>query len=104
VKAVKVESSNLAAVAVDGEDLLVRFRSGARYRYPGAAEEAFCLLEAPSAGRYFHAKIRRLPCVRLCDYPGCLEPVLGGNSGYCPACETFIQEAEGDGDEVEKIW
>ena len=104
MKVVRVESSNLSAVAVDGGDLLVKFRSGARYRYPGAAGLAPDLLAAESAGRFFHARVRPLPCVRLCESPGCLEPVLGGNSGYCPACETFVREAEGDGVEVEKVF
>ena len=67
MKAVKVQSSNLAAVAVDGDDLLIRFRSGARYRYPGAVHLAPELLAAESAGKFFHARVRRLPCV--CERP-----------------------------------
>lgn len=62
---VAVESENLAAVRRDGEDLLVRFRKGAEYVYPGAGPLLPELLAAGSKGRFFQARIRALPFRRL---------------------------------------
>lgn len=52
-------SSNIAAVAHDGSDLLVRFKGGGEYRYHGGeAHHVEAILKAPSAGKYFAAHIK----------------------------------------------
>jgi hypothetical protein len=54
----EVNSSNIAAVEIDGEDLIVTFRSGGTYRYEGAAHHHDDLVNAESPGRYLHANIK----------------------------------------------
>lgn len=55
----EVSSSSIAAVGHDGTALLVRFRSGETYRYPGApASHVREMADAVSAGRYFQDHIR----------------------------------------------
>jgi hypothetical protein len=54
----ELNSSNIAAVEKDGEDLLVTFRSGGMYRYQGAAHHYDDLVRADSPGRYLHANIK----------------------------------------------
>lgn len=82
-----VESSNLAGAGVLGEDLIVFFKSGAVYRYPGAADLFHALLASESKGRFFHAKIRSLHNLRLCPEAGCAEEaqsdVIGGPLRRC---------------------
>lgn len=61
IRRVRVESTNLAALAYDaaGQVLEVEFRSGAVYRYfdvPSASYREF--MTAPSKGRYFARHIR----------------------------------------------
>jgi hypothetical protein len=71
-----VESSNLAGVGSRGDDLIVVFRGGAAYLYPGAAELLHPLIASDSKGRFFNARVRPLTnFTRLCPEPGCLEPV-----------------------------
>jgi len=53
-----VTSSNLDAVAVDGNDLLVRFSHGGIYRYTGAASHFDALTTAESPGRYLNQNIK----------------------------------------------
>lgn len=51
-------SSNIKAVRMDGEDLLIRFHSGDDYRYPGRAELFYPFNEALSPGRLLWRTIR----------------------------------------------
>ena len=81
---VRVESSNLAAAGAAGEDLLVSFRAGATYVYPGAADLLHALAASESKGRFFHAKIRPRTCARLCDAYGCPERVTSSD----PVCSA----------------
>lgn len=64
---VEVESSNLAAVGRRGADLIVRFKQGAEYLYPGAGPLLPELLAAGSKGKFFQARVRALPSRRLTD-------------------------------------
>lgn len=61
----EVESTNLAAAGRRGADLLVRFRNGAEYVYPGAGPLLGDLLRAESKGKFFLEKVRPRPCRRL---------------------------------------
>ena len=82
-----VESSNLFGAGVRGDDLIVVFRSGAAYLYPGAADLLHPLLASESKGRFFNARVRPRLALRLCPEPGCLEEaqsdVLGGPLRRC---------------------
>lgn len=63
-----VYSSNLASVGYDAEaqEMIVTFRKGGRYAYPGVTEEqALQLANAPSAGSLFHAEFKQLPFRKL---------------------------------------
>lgn len=53
-----VISSDLDAIAVDGNDLIIKFKSGGIYRYLNASCEFPKLLSAPSKGKYFHNYIK----------------------------------------------
>lgn len=48
------ESSNLDGYGVKGDDLIVRFKNGSAYRYPGKAHFHLVLSEAESKGKAFH--------------------------------------------------
>jgi hypothetical protein len=54
----ELNSSNIAAVEKDGEDLIVTFRKGGTYRYQGAAHHYDDLVQADSPGRYLQANIK----------------------------------------------
>jgi hypothetical protein len=83
----EVESSNLAGVGSLGGDLIVVFRGGAVYRYPGAGDLLHPLLASESKGRFFNARIRPLAVyARLCPAPGCLEPAGEG----APSCAVHL--------------
>ncbi len=59
-----VYSSNLASVGYDSDanEMIVTFRKGGRYAYPGVTEEqALQLANAPSAGSMFHSDFKQLP-------------------------------------------
>jgi hypothetical protein len=56
-----LDSSNIAAVRMDGADLLILFHSGATYRYPNQAEMFYPFNEALSPGRLLHRTIRFAP-------------------------------------------
>lgn len=57
-----VESSNIEALAHDGENLFVRFRSGKVYQYSEVEIECFSrLTAADSVGREFHTLIKSQP-------------------------------------------
>ena len=70
----ELASSNLRAAGTAGTDLVVAFRKGGIYRYPGAADLFPELLAAESAGKFFHARIRPRETVRLCAIYGCANP------------------------------
>lgn len=54
-----VDSSNLEAIAAVGDDLWIRFRkTGALYRYPGAASWYWIITQAESPGSAFELFIR----------------------------------------------
>jgi hypothetical protein len=53
-----LSSSNIAAVKIDGADLLILFHSGDIYRYPSKAEFYYPFNEALSPGRLLHRTIR----------------------------------------------
>jgi hypothetical protein len=61
----EVESSNLAAAGRRGADLVVRFKKGAAYLYPGAGDLLAEMLRSESKGRFFTARVRTLPFRRL---------------------------------------
>lgn len=83
----EVESSNLLAAGVRGRDLIVWFKGGVAYEYPEAGELFHALVASESKGRFFNAKVRRVPGYRrLCTVGGCLEPSLP-NSKVCAAHE-----------------
>lgn len=58
---IKVKSSNIAAVAYDGEAELLRvqFNNGSVYEYSNVPEQtAQDFVKAESVGKYFHARIK----------------------------------------------
>ena len=69
-----VASSNLAAVGRAGRDLVVRFKKGGVYVYPGAGGEISELLRAQSKGRFFATRIKPREFRQLCATYGCVEP------------------------------
>jgi KTSC domain len=53
------KSSNIEAAGHDGQALIVKFTNGRLYRYPTAGPDVCsALLSAPSAGQYFHHRIK----------------------------------------------
>lgn len=53
-----LRSSNIKAVRIEGDDLLIRFHSSDDYRYPGRAELFYPFNEALSPGRLLWRTIR----------------------------------------------
>jgi hypothetical protein len=53
-----LNSTNLEAAGVDGDDLVISFKNGSTYRYPGASGHFDSLLAAESPGSYFAKFIR----------------------------------------------
>ena len=53
-----VESGNVAGARIEGDDLLVRFHSGAVYRYPGEAGSMGRLLGSESPGSFVWRHLR----------------------------------------------
>lgn len=85
------KSSNIDAVAHDGEALCVRFKSGQAYRYPGEpASTVDAMLKAESAGKYFNIYVKPFreeyqkmdaeSMPKPEDYPG--GPLVVGNTVY----------------------
>lgn len=60
-----IESANIAKAAADGADLVVEFRSGHVYRYPGGADMLGGLLSAESPGKWAGRHLRRMRHVKL---------------------------------------
>lgn len=71
-----IVSSNLDAAGYDAatKTLVVRFKSGASYKYPNfdpalyaAFETQFSGDNGKSAGKFFHANIKNLPCKKVTE-------------------------------------
>lgn len=59
MRMVPLRSSNLAAAGHEGDVLEIEFTDGGLYRYFGVPGSIFRgLIAAPSAGRYFHSRIK----------------------------------------------
>jgi len=58
MKYVKVLSTDIDKVAIEGSDLIIKFNSGGTYSYKGAAKEFQNLINASSKGKYFHTRIK----------------------------------------------
>ncbi len=87
-----VSSSNLAAVGARGPYLVVRFRSGAAYRYRGASHLLGDLLSARSPGREFHRLLRgKFETERLCARYGCFRPAARDRSQ--PLCRECLRRS-----------
>ncbi|WKX02765.1 KTSC domain-containing protein [Candidatus Mycoplasma mahonii] len=53
-----VSSTNVCAIAINGKDLLVRFKDKSVYSYIGAANNFKNIVSSESAGKYLWKKIR----------------------------------------------
>lgn len=53
-----VDSTNIKAIGKDGNDLIVHFNSGAKWRYTDAGRHHDAMLKSDSAGGYFHACVK----------------------------------------------
>lgn len=53
-----VNSSDLNGIAINGNNLIIKFNSGDIYEYIGAAREYDMLLNASSKGKYFYQFIK----------------------------------------------
>lgn len=71
-----VKSSNIAAAGYDpaSQTLVVQFASGKKYRYPNVSQftwdefaGTFAGDLGKSAGKYFAANLRTLPCEQIID-------------------------------------
>lgn len=57
---IKVESSNLAAIGYDGNDLEVEFKNGSVYKYYNVPFRVWeVLVKAESHGKYFNGHIKK---------------------------------------------
>lgn len=63
----EVNSSHILSIGTRDDYLIVQFKNGLIYRYPGMAERYPELLSAGSVGKYFHQNIRNESCERLRD-------------------------------------
>lgn len=61
----EVESSHILAIGTRDDDLIVQFKNGSAYLYPGLACHYPLLLSAESIGKYFHKEIRHQSSQRL---------------------------------------
>ena len=52
-------SSNVSAVGVDGDDLIVRFHNGSMYRYFGQAKLFDAMMASNSKGHFVWSKLRK---------------------------------------------
>ncbi|MFR5903869.1 MAG: KTSC domain-containing protein [Bacilli bacterium] len=53
-----VNSSDLNSIKVNGNNLVIMFKSGGVYEYMDAAREYYNLLNSNSKGKYFHQFIK----------------------------------------------
>ncbi len=56
----KVNSSVIAEVGIDGDNLLLKFNTGTTYSIQNAANEYQGLMSAESVGVYYNSKIKRV--------------------------------------------
>jgi len=54
-----VLSSNVSAIGVTGDDLIIRFHNGSLYRYPNQAELYRPMLKSNSKGHFVWVRLRR---------------------------------------------
>ena len=54
-----VQSSNVSAVGVSGDDLMIRFHNGSVYRYFGMADSLMSILSSNSKGKWVWRFLRR---------------------------------------------
>lgn len=59
----KVESSNVAAIVKERDDLCVQFKSGKCYRYIGAGDLYYDMLVADSKGIFLNTEVK--PCYQF---------------------------------------
>lgn len=66
-----VQSSNVSAVGVSENDLLIRFHNGSVYKYYDMAERYQSILSSNSKGKWVWRFLRRagVPYVRIADFP-----------------------------------
>jgi hypothetical protein len=89
-KLIPVESTSILSVGEFNDYLVVRFKSGAVYRYAGMGEAFIPLLEAQSVGKYFYRHIRHLDYEKLCSR-GCWAPAAD-KRGMCRECLDKLDE------------
>ncbi len=74
LKPIKSESGNIVAAGYGAETqtLVVEFKGGKKYRYPNVSPELWQKFETTfggtgniSAGKFFFANIRSLPCEKI---------------------------------------
>ena len=53
-----VASTDINAIGINGNNLVIRFNSGGTYEYIDAAKEFKKILNANSKGKYFHQYIK----------------------------------------------
>jgi len=89
-----VVSSNVSAVAKDGETLIVRFHGGATYGYPTSGDRYYDLLNASSKGRFVWTELRRagVPYYRMgaVNIADDVEPVRTPYEGAGDAGQTLL--------------
>lgn len=75
VPRIPVTSSNVAAVGYDAADwaLVVEFRSGGIYRYPGIGADIFWAMLKGSVGGYFARHLKAAPFEKLSAWPDAAE-------------------------------
>lgn len=61
-----VNSTDISAIAVNGNDLIIKFNSGSAYKYINAANEYQNLINSSSKGKYFHQYIKNnYQCIKI---------------------------------------
>lgn len=53
-----VISTNINAIAINGNNLIIKFNNGAIYEFENAAKEFTNLINSSSKGKYFYQYIR----------------------------------------------
>ena len=75
-----IKSSNIKAIGVIEDDLIVWFVKGSIYLYGGASEHFKTMMLSDSKGKYFHKHIKPLKVFyKVCSYVNCLEPASHGD-------------------------
>jgi hypothetical protein len=67
IEMVPVESSNITAIGwTETDGLLVEFRGGSRYQYPGVTADEFAAFHASeSKGKHHATTFKARPCVKV---------------------------------------